>query len=243
MVQINSPTPYYVQIKDYVRQKILSGAFPENSRIPSERQLAAQFNVTRLTVAKALNELAQEGLIQSRVGKGRFVGSGKIDHELRTLTSFTQDIQARGQQPSSQVLKAVIESAGEEAAHALSILPGEAVMVLERVRLADLQPVALEASLIPAKYCPNLLENHDFSRESLYEVLGTDYNLHLVYAQQTIEARMPTPHECEALQIRHDTAILSIHRVTYTDQDRPIEFVRSAYRGDRYKLRAVLRKA
>lgn len=237
----DSPVPLYVQIKEYIRLNIQSGTFLENTRIPSERQLADQFNVSRLTVSKAINELTQEGLLHSRVGKGTFVSSVKIEQELRTLTSFTEEMGRRGQRPSSRVLYASVDPANHETAKALQITDGTKVVVLKRVRMADEQPVALETSAILAAVCPDILQSHDFSRQSLYSVLREEYGMAIAFAQQTFEARQPTEDEVKALHLEAYTPILGIARVTYNAQEQPIEFVRSAYRGDRYKFNAVLR--
>jgi GntR family transcriptional regulator len=242
MLSRDSSVPLYVQIKEYIRQNILSGVYPPDSRIPSERQLAEQFGVSRLTVKNALDELAQEGLLHTRVGKGTFVSASKINQELHTLSSFTEEMLRRGQHPSSRVLSTGIMAADEEVARALQIEPGTKVVVMKRVRLADNQPVALETTTLVAALCPAILEKHDFSCESLYRVLSEEYGLRMVHAQQTIEARHATHHEVEALKIEPHIPILGITRVTYNEQDQPVEYARSAYRGDRYKFNAILRR-
>ncbi len=241
MTKHDSPVPLYIQIKDYIRLNIQNGIFATNERIPSERQLADQFSVNRLTVSKALNELAQEGLIYSRVGKGTYVSPAKIDQALQSLTSFTEDMSKRGKRAASRVLHSAIEPASGEVAKELSILPGAEVVVLHRLRLADDQLIALERSHIIYALCPNILERHDFSRESLYQVLHDEYNLHMTFAQQTIEALVASEAEQDILEADPCTPILSITRVTFDDSEHPIEYVRSSYRGDRYKFRTVLR--
>ena len=99
--------------------------------------------------------------------------------------------------------------------------------------------LALEHGFLPAHLCPDLL-SHDFSRESLYDVLQNQYGWHLVRAQQTVEARLATKDEWELLNLKHPAPILAIERITMVEQGFPIEFVRSAYRGDRYKFTALL---
>jgi GntR family transcriptional regulator len=241
MTRHDSPIPLYVQIKDYIRLNIQNGIYRVNEKIPSERQFAEQFGVNRLTVSKALKELAQEGLLYSQVGKGTYVAPAKIDQALQTLTSFTQDMIGRGKHASSRVLYASIDPASGEIAKALSILRGAEVVVLYRVRLADGQVIALEKSHIIYALCPNILDHHDFSRESLYQVLRTEYDLQMTYAHQTIEAQIASEDELALLDAEPCTPILSITRVTHDVNDQPIEYVRSSYRGDRYKFYTVLR--
>jgi len=241
MTKHDSPLPLYVQIKHYVRLNIQKGVFRVNTRIPSERQLAQQFSVNRLTVSKALKELAQEGMIYSRVGKGSYVCPPKINQTLQSLSSFTEEMKRRGQRASSRVLHAEIEPAGEEVAEALSILPGAEVVVLVRLRLADDDVIALEKSHILNALCPGILLHHDFSCESLYHVLREEYGLRMTYAHQTIEAQVANDTDHRMLETKGGAPILSIVRVTYNDQDQPFEYVRSAYRGDRYRFYTVLR--
>lgn len=238
----DSPVPLYVQIKDYLRMNIQNGVFEVNQRIPSERQLAEQFSVNRLTVSKALSELTQEGWIYSRVGKGTYVSPPKIDQTLQSLTSFTEDMNSRGKKASSRVLLARVIPANSEIARALTILPGAEVVAIHRVRMADGLPVALERSHIFYALCPGILESHDFSRESLYRVLREEYHLHLTHAHQTIEAVIAGEDEQDVLEAEPGMPILSVTRVTYNENDQPIEYVRSSYRGDRYKFYTVLRK-
>ena len=242
MLRRDSSVPLYMQIKDFIRRNIDNGEYAENTRIPSERQLAEQFDVSRLTVTKAVSELVQEGLLQTRVGKGTYVSSNIIDQEVNNLTSFSQDMQQRGQKATSRVISASVTPASKEIARILQIDLETPIMELKRVRLADNAPLALEISRIPASLCPNILEKYDFSRESLYRVLQENYGLNLLYAQQSFEARMAEDHEIKALGISKNAPILSIVRVTYNEQEHPIEYVRSAYRGDKYKFYATLRQ-
>lgn len=242
MPKHDSPVPLYVQIKDYLRLNIQNGVFDVNERIPSERQLAEQFGVNRLTVSKALSELTQEGLIYSRVGKGTYVSPPKIDQTLQSLTSFTEDMNNRGKRASARVLYAQVDPANQEIARALSILPGAEIVALHRVRMADALPVALERSHIIYALCPGILEKHDFCQESLYRVLREEYNLRLTHAHQTIEAVIAGEVEQDVLEAEPGTPVLSVTRVTFNENDQPIEYVRSSYRGDRYKFYTVLRQ-
>lgn len=237
----DSPVPLYVQIKDLLQTQIETGAYVIGQRLPSERELAQRFNVSRMTARQALQSLAQEGLTSSRVGKGTFVSPPRINQELRTLTSFSEDMRERGMAPNSRVVRAEVVQADREIAGRLHIPPKSEIVLLSRVRLADDQPLALETTHIPTAQFPGLLDHHDFSRESLYDVLQADYGCHLVWADQMIQACMPSEAEREALNLDARTPVLRLARVTYNQYDQPVEFVRSVYRGDQYQLRAVLR--
>lgn len=240
MLKIGSPKPYYEQIKEYILYQIKAGVLKPHTQIPSERALSEQFGVSRLTVSKAIKELVVEGKLYTQVGKGTFVSEGPIHQMLDRLTSFSEEMSQRGQIPGSLVLQKEILPASEQVAQWLDVPIGVSVVLLKRARLADAQPVALESSYLLADYCEGILEHHDFSRESLYHVLRTHYRLRLTHAEQEMEARQPTPEEARILQIDPSSPVLHINRVTYIETDRAIEYVESAYRGDRYKFRARL---
>jgi GntR family transcriptional regulator len=238
-----SPVPLYIQLKKHLQTQIEAGVYSIGARLPSERELARDYNLSRMTARQALQLLSQDGLTQSRVGKGTYVRQHKIDQELRALTGFTEDMQRRGLHPSSRILTAELQQANEEAATRLHILPGAEVVVLSRVRLADDEPLAIETATLGHHLCPNLLERYDFSQDSLYRVLRQHCGIQLIWADQVIEARLPHVSECQVLHINAHEPVLSTVRVTFTDQDQPIEFVRSVYRGSHYQFRAILRQS
>ncbi len=241
MVDPSAAKPLYEQIKEYILYNIQSGVFSANARIPSERDLANQFGVSRLTVSKAIQELVRDGRLYVQIGKGTFIAGETIDQGLESLTSFTEEMRQRGQITSSRVLQAVQRPAPDLIARKLSIPLGVSVNTLQRVRLANNQPIALETASIVAANCPDLLRKYDFAVESLYQTLREKYDIVLTRAEQTIEARRAHDFEADMLELNKGAPILHITRVTFDDDNTPIEYVESAYRGDRYKFRAILR--
>ena len=239
----DSTVPLYIQLKEHLRMQIETGIYPVGARLPSERELAQLYNVSRMTARQALQLLAKDGFTHSRVGKGTYVRQPRIAQELRFLTSFSEDIRQRGMMPSSKVVRAALDRADEDIAEHLQLPLQAEIVVLSRVRLADDEPIALEVCYLDHRLCPGILERHDFSHESLYQVLREAYGHQLVWARQVIGARMPDDSEREALQLDGTTHVLSMIRVTYTDQNQPVEYVRSVYRGDRYQLHTMLRHA
>jgi GntR family transcriptional regulator len=237
----NSSIPLYIQMANYLQRKIDAGVYSTGSKLPSERELSETFNVSRMTARQAVQQLVQRGQAFSKVGKGTFVSPTKIHHELRELTSFTEEMQRRGSRSGSLVLRADKQAADPETTTLLQMPTGEPVIVLQRVRLADNNPLALETAHLNPAYCPDLLINHDFGHESLYRVLREVFHLHLVWANQWIEARLPDTYEQKHLHIQGDDPVLSLTRVTFGENDIPIELVRSVYIGKHYQLRTTLR--
>ncbi len=242
VVNPNVAIPLYQQIKDHCQSGIKSGGYPVDSRLPSERQLAEKFMVSRMTVTKAFKELEREGWVYARSGKGTFVAPQTIiDQTLEKLTSFTEDMAAQNLKVTSRILSISIENADESIAKKLWIGPGTLIFVLERFRLADEELISLERTHIPYTLCPDIEKHYDFSQESLYKVLREQYSFKLVVAQQTVEARLPTEDEMKKLGIEKSKPVLSFERSTLNENSHPVEFVNSVYLGDRYKLKIMLK--
>lgn len=238
-LQRETPDPLYMQVKDTLLDEISSGQYQPHDRLPSERELSNTFDVSRMTVRQALLDLAHDGAIYTRMGIGTFVAAPKIDQQLRTLTSFSQDVRSRGGQPTSQVLEAREMAASAEVAAALRLATGAPVWVLSRLRLADAMPLAIETTNLPLALCPDLFQ-HDFGVESLYQVLRTNYAVEPAQAEQVIEAALASPREAELLQLTPPAAVLHMQRLTLDSAGLAIEYVHSTYRSDRYKFRSVL---
>ncbi len=242
VVNPNVATPLYQQIKDHCQHCIQSGIYPVDSRLPSERQLAEKFMVSRMTVTKAFKELEREGWVYARSGKGTFVAPRTIiDQTLETLTSFTEDMAAQNLKVTSKILEIGVEKVDDSIAKKLRISPGTLIFILERFRMADEELISLERTHIPYALCPEIEKNFDFSQESLYKVLREQYNFQLVVAQQTVEARLPTEEEMKKLRIEKSKPVLSFERSTLNENSHPVEFVKSVYLGDRYKLKIMLK--
>lgn len=234
------PIPIFAQVKAVIDEAVDNGELQPHRRIPSERELSALFGVSRMTIRQALLEMMGEGSLYTRSGKGTYVAERKIEQPLHRLTSFTQDMAARGLRPSSRLLGADLLPAPIELAHALAIPTGSELVRIRRLRLADEQHLAIETSHLPHARCPGLLE-HDLEQQSLYELLHDRYGLELSSAKQTIEAAAPTEEERSLLEMPLGVPVLRIHRFTATRAGVVCEFVQSAYRGDRYQLNVELR--
>jgi GntR family transcriptional regulator len=238
-LQRKAPDPFYIQVKEALLEKITSGQYRPHDRLPSERELSSHFDVSRMTVRQALLDLARDGTIYARVGRGTFVATPKTDQQLRTLTSFSQDVRSWGGEATSQVLEARETAASAEVAAALRVAAGAPVLVLSRLWLADGVPLAIETTNLSQALCPDLFQ-HDFGVESLYQVLRSDYDIEPAQADQVIEAALASPREADLLELTPPAAVLRMQRLTRDSSGLPIEYVHSTYRSDRYKFRSAL---
>jgi GntR family transcriptional regulator len=202
--------------------------------LPSERELAARYGVARMTVRGAISTLVAQGLVHRVQGQGTFISTPRIA-QPSTLTSFSEDMRARGMTPSSIVLgQEVLPASGTVALH-LEVPTGEPVVRLERIRLGDGDPIAVERAHLPLQRFPQL-DEIDLAATSLYDTLAERYDCRIATSQQRIAAVQLSATDAHLLRSEPAVPALRIERVTRTRDGEVVEFVRSLYRGDRYEL-------
>jgi GntR family transcriptional regulator len=206
--------------------------------IPAERHLATQLGVSRLTLRAAIDELVRDGYLERRHGSGTYVTEPKIAQPL-TLTSFSDDMRRRGMTPGSRTLELTTTSAGARLAHRLGVSPEARLVRVKRLRLADNQPMAMEVLHVPEALVPGLTRQ-DFEDHSFYELLRERYGITIAYGTQSIEPTVTSEEESEVLNVPLHTPAFLFERTTVSESGRIVEFVRSIYRGDRYRLVADL---
>ncbi|WP_273888904.1 GntR family transcriptional regulator [Rubrobacter naiadicus] len=234
----SSPIPKYHQLKEIIREMVEQEELKEGEMIPSERELCERFGISRMTVRQAVMELVNEGVLYREQGRGTFVAARKVQQPTARLTSFTQDMRERGMEPSSEVLEVEVEEAGLLVARRLGVEEGERVIRLRRLRLADGEPMALETSHLLYEVAKGVL-GRDLAGRSLYEELSAA-GVEISRAEQSYEAVPVSEEEAALLGVEPGSAALLIERVTYDAGERPFEYVRSTYRGDRYRITATL---
>ena len=215
-------------------------ALPEATALPTERELCHDFGVSRSTVRSVLQRLEMEQRIYRRQGKGTFVARAKIEQRLG-LTSHTEEMRATGILPGSKLINVSRIPASVEVSTALRLGDGAEVLQIERLRLADGDPIAIEVLYLNAErfdgISASLGENVSF-----YQLLHSDYGVELDSAEETIEAVVAGPREAKLLGCGQAAALLLLSRLTVDTRGRPIEYVRSLYRGDRFRFRQHLER-
>ncbi len=206
--------------------------------IPAERQLAIDLGVSRLTLRAALDELVRDGHLDRRHGSGTYVTEPKIAQPL-TLTSFSDDMRRRGMTPGSRTLELTTTVAGARLAHRLEVSPETRLIRVKRLRLADSKPMAMEVLHVPEAFVPGLTRA-DFEDHSFYELLRERYGITIASGTQSIEPTVTSDEESEVLGVPLHTPAFLFERTTVSESGRIVEFVRSIYRGDRYRLVAEL---
>jgi len=206
--------------------------------IPAERQLAVELGVSRLTLRAAIDELVRDGYLDRRHGSGTYVTEPKIAQPL-TLTSFSDDMRRRGMTPGSRTLELTTTVAGARLAHRLAVSPEARLVRVKRLRLADSKPMAMEVLHVPEVLVPGLTRA-DFEDHSFYELLRVRYGITIASGTQSIEPTVTSEEESEVLGVPLHTPAFLFERTTVSESGRIVEFVRSIYRGDRYRLVADL---
>jgi len=228
----------YYQLKEILRSWIISGKFDSDGYFPSERELQERYGISRMTVRRTLAELVTEGFLIREQGRGSFVVKTRMQDQLRHLTSFTEDTEQRGLSAAAKILNFHIVIDNEVAAE--MEIPGEEELVrLQRIRLVEGEPLALQTSFVRHRLCPGLVEK-GLLGESLYRTMEEGYGLRLGRARQTFEAKPADEHEAGLLGIDVGQPVLVLERLTYLHDGTPIEYVRSTYRGDRYRFTVEL---
>jgi GntR family transcriptional regulator len=237
MRQINraSKLPLYHQLHQILRSDILAGEWQPGDMIPPESELIERYQVSRTTVRQVLDMLVSEGLIERKQGRGTFVTQPTVEQGLVRIISFTEDMQQRGFEPGTKVLFSGLVPAPADIAKELEVKPGEELTRLERLRLANQEPMSIEESYLVHRFCQGVLRR-DYASNPLREALERDHNIRLVRAKQVIRAILAPRDLADWLSIKPRSALLFIERVSYSQENIPVEFLRIYYRADRYGL-------
>lgn len=227
--------PIYLRVASLLRQQIATGDIRSGDTLPSERDLCALIGASRVTIRKAIDQLVGEGLLVRKRGSGTFVAP-RIEAPGSFLSGFSEDAAARGATAGVVWIEKSLSEASDEEARILEIITGVPVVRLTRVRLANGEPLAIENAVVPAQYLSDIAALGD----SLYDALTAAGN-RPVGGTQRIRAALATPGDAALLHIPEKSEILRIERVTRLADGQPVEFTRSAYRGDRYDFVSELR--
>lgn len=235
----SSVVPIYFQLKTLIQEKISSREYPVGMCLPSEREYCEEYGISRMTVRQAISDLVNEGLLRRERGKGTYVTQPKIEQGLQALTSFTEDMKQRNMHAEAQLIHMTICPATSHVSRHLGIEAGESVYEIARLRLADDEPMAIETAYIPICNLPNLTEEK-VATGSLYALMR-ERGIEITHATQTLEASLAKATEATKLKIKNKAPVLLIERTTYASGGQSVEFVKSVYRGDRYKFAIDLR--
>lgn len=223
-------------IEDFL---IVEGLKPHD-RLPSERELCNRWKLNRVTLIKAIKHLINEGVLYSKKGSGTFVAPDKIERNLWEFSSFTNAIRKSQANLKTKSLSIKLVEADKNVAKILKILLGTSVYKIERLRIVNNAPLALEHAYIPQIFC-NGIENEDLEKNSLYAILKEKYKIKLIRSTQNIELRTLDDPIASLLDLKEGEAALVLSGTAYDTENTPVEYAESITRGDRCVFSSNLR--
>jgi len=232
--------PLYQIVVGSILNQVNSGQLEANQRLPSESELCRIYSVGRNTIRRAISELVNDGVLRTVPGVGTFVVDTRLDKTAEYLFGFSQEMQFLGKTVSSRVLEAAIIPADPFLSRRLQIQLGADVVFLNRVRLMDDEPTAIERSYLPHELCPGILE-YDFSVNSLYETLSTVYDKRPDHGEQVIEASLATVEVSHLLGLIPPAVVFVFRRETRMASGQVVEYVDSELRADHFRFYTNLR--
>lgn len=230
--------PLYDQLVDLLSDKIQNDMHPGDA-LPSERDLAETYGLSRTTVRLAMSELEELGLVTRKHGKGTFVSSVSRDTtDLMGTYSFTDQMRSLGRVPHTEVLDFEVREASKFVAQNMDLRLGEVVFRMRRLRSADGVPMMLERTYMPVKVFDGLTQ-HMVESKSLYEIVEQDFRMKIKTAEEAFGARAARPDEAKLLKIDEDAPVLHLVRTTYNSKNVVIEYTRSVARADMFEYKIV----
>jgi GntR family transcriptional regulator len=233
----------YSRVETVLANEITDGELKVGDQLPTEDSLIARFEVSRITVRRAIQNLVSRGLVEIRRGKGTFVAAPKLTQELTELSGFVEDMHALGRKPTARVIGKEIVTADATVASQLVLTKGERVVRIRRVRLADGVPLSFDETFLPLEIGTKIITNN-LKVEPIFSLLERKYNVPLIEAEYKLDAVAAEPEVAAALKVKQRSPIFRIERTSYTTATRPVDYERLYYRGDlvRFVTRLV-RKA
>lgn len=234
------PIPLYYKLYLDLRKE-LEEEYKKGEKILTEKDMCEKYGVSRLTVRRALEELEKEGLIERKRGQGTFYTGNKQEEELSKLTGFTDEALKQGHRTKSIVLENKLYEVPTELIKEFEIPQNGRVVLLKRVRYLDEEPYAIETAYLNPNADIRVLNiiERDMGKESLYNILINEFGIKLSYALETLEVTTLNKEQSKFLLQKEGAPAALRTRYTYLENGKCIEFVKSIYRGDKYKFRVV----
>lgn len=229
--------PMYMQIQEYLAELILSGKLPPDSKIQSEREISEELGVSRMTARKALTELVTEGLLIRKQGSGTYVAHPRITYESKELINHVRALHERNMNAASQILEFSETIASRRLAELLEVEIGHTLYRIIVLRYANRVPMVVERMYFSCARCPNL-EEWDFEKTSVMDLLHNVYGVKIGVVSQTVEAVVASETIAKQLHVEEGFPLLRLSRVLYTaDNHKPVQYSQDFLRSDYARIR------
>lgn len=226
--------PIYIQIHDQIKAEIEGGKWAVGDRLPSERDLSIQYGVSRMTLRQAVQTLADEGILERKIGSGTYVAKKRVQETMTGTTSFSEIMMAQGKVPSSKTIAYFVTQPSSSEMEKLRLKENEQILRMERIRYADDVPICFEVTSIPYHLVKGAQK--DEVTQSFYHTLVETGEQKIGHAVQRVTAMVASEKIADYLDIKKGDAILRLRQITYLETQEPFEYVRSQYVGNRFEF-------
>lgn len=233
--------PRHIQISQWLRKQIENGVFKAEDKLPSENELAKKFDVSRVTVRRALQSLESESIIYRCQGLGSFVSDGRVSQNLVKLTDFNEDMAQAGLSASSEVKLYNTVDAPGWLAEILDVEPGNKVLQIDRLRKGDGEPIAFDSTWLPIFY-GQLLDEKKLKDSTIYDLLERDYDITVNKGCYRMSAEAADKELANALNVEPGSPLFLIDRITYTIGNKPLYYQKRYYRNDKVMYEMTLER-
>ncbi len=233
-------TSLYHKIFHYYKNLIQSNQLKNGQKMPTEQEVCDIFNTSRITVRHAYELLVNHGLIVKVQGKGTYVSEKKTDMKLNFLQGFSAEMSSMGKKPSTILLGVQLAYSSKPICDFLNISEGGMVYTIERIRCADGVKMAYEKVHLPFHIVSDI-DKYDLTG-SLYQILEQNYHIDPAWAKQTLEATLANQSQAAFLDVKVNSPLLVIKRLSYDQNNHPYEYTESLYRGDKYTFSVTMNK-
>ncbi|TDQ36124.1 GntR family transcriptional regulator [Aureibacillus halotolerans] len=240
MVDKTSPIPFYLQLAGHIREEIENEKRLPGDLIPSERELSDAYDISRMTARQAITLLVNEGYVSRKRGKGTFVQGKQFSKTLSGVKSFTEEMQERGLSLRNELISYNKEPASAKIASELKLEKDRNVHRLERLRIVGDDVLAIETTYFPISLFPQWSEA--YVESSLYDFIENTCHLRIDHARQEIEAAIAGSDIAAKLNIKKGDPLLVITRITFREDQTPVEWTKTILKGDQYKFIADMKR-
>lgn len=226
--------PLHKQISDWLKQEIETGTLASDEKLPSENELSKKFDVSRVTVRRALQTLENEQLIYRCQGLGSFVTDQRTHQSFSILNDFTEELEGSGMEASSKLIsfEQVDISDHKDLLSYLDIENKKIAVQLDRVRLGDDEPIAYDITWMPLFY-GQLIEGYNLEETTIFKILEDEFDIPIERGCYRIEASLAEESLAKHLQIDSQTPLLLMNRISYTIGEKPVYYQKRYYRNDK----------
>lgn len=232
----------HAQISQWLRNQINNEVYQVDEKLPSENELAKKFDVSRVTIRRALQSLESESIIYRCQGLGSFVSDERATHNLVKLTDFNEDMAKAGVEPSSIVQKFETVDAPDWLLSPLNIDKDSKVLQIDRLRLGDGEPVAFDSTWLPIFY-GQLINEEELTKSTIYSFLEENYDIKVIRGCYKLSAEVATEHLANTLGIDHHSPLFVIDRLSYTIGKKPLYYQKRYYRNDKVVYQMTLERS